>query len=231
MIQPPVTLNKVHLFASWIAKGVGPDLIVKANRIDNERISLPLSNRVPQPTGSGILRKRSSVRPNSAPNVKLLVENQNPAGNLHDFVWVGKSDKHRRTCRLTAQNRIILRPSYGSRPHYWEVGIESRLPPRCERRTQFVIDGIHAGRSWHIASGILHPDTRQVMREGGSSRGFGGSRLFTGLSECHRRECHYCYQDREQTRGPISHPQAPPKLVPKFQRAALSKSQNLRRLL
>jgi len=42
VIQPAV-LREVHLLASRIAKGIGPDLIVKPDRDDHKYISLPFA--------------------------------------------------------------------------------------------------------------------------------------------------------------------------------------------
>src|ERR1700686_663885 len=69
MVQPPVTLRKVRLVASRIAKDVGPDFVVKPDRVDDECVSLPLADRMDPATGSGILGKRSPIRADSAPNV------------------------------------------------------------------------------------------------------------------------------------------------------------------
>src|SRR5258707_8112602 len=101
-LHPPVTLRKVHLFASRITIGIGPDLVVKTNRVDDECVSLPFANGVPQPGGVRIFGKRSPICPDGAPNVILLEEHQHPARNLNDLKWVGKSEKSRGTCRLTA---------------------------------------------------------------------------------------------------------------------------------
>src|SRR5580704_14792845 len=102
MIQPPVTLRQVHLFASRIAIGIGPNPVVKPGRLHNKRISLPPADRVAKPTGDGDLGKRSTVCPNSAPDVVLLEKHQHPAGSLNDLKWIGKGEKPRGACWITA---------------------------------------------------------------------------------------------------------------------------------
>src|SRR6267143_6798642 len=69
MVQSTVTLGKVHLFAARIPREIGPHFVVETNRFDNECVSLPPANRVPQPTGAGIFWKWPPVGPDSAPNV------------------------------------------------------------------------------------------------------------------------------------------------------------------
>src|ERR1700730_7659948 len=69
MIQSSVALREVHLFATRITIGIGPDPVVKTNGVDDECVSLPLSSRVSQPSRVGIFGKCSPVRPNGAPNV------------------------------------------------------------------------------------------------------------------------------------------------------------------
>src|SRR5690349_683812 len=106
MIQAPIALGQVHFLAARIAVGIGPDLVVKPDCFDNECISVPPANRVPEPTGVGIFRKLSPVSPDGAPNVILLEEHQHPPRNLDDLKWVGKSEKAWRARGVTAQDRI-----------------------------------------------------------------------------------------------------------------------------
>src|SRR5467141_4036829 len=71
MVQSTVTLSKVHLFAARIPREIGPHFVVETNRFDNERVSLPPANRVPQPTGVWIFGKWPPFGPDGAPNVEL----------------------------------------------------------------------------------------------------------------------------------------------------------------
>src|SRR5580700_1224750 len=117
MIQAPVPLGQVHLFAARIAIGIGPDLVVKPDRVDYECVAVPLANRVSEPAGVGVFWEGSPVGPDRAPDVVLLKEHQHPAGNLDDLEWIGKSEKPRRACWVTAQNWIVFLSRNGPRSY------------------------------------------------------------------------------------------------------------------
>src|SRR6202043_4170474 len=102
MVQPPVAFRQMHLFASRIAVWIGPNLVVKSDCVDNERISLPFADRLPQPGRVGILGKWPPIRPNGAPDVILLKQHKYPAWNLDNLKWIGKSEKPWRPSRVTA---------------------------------------------------------------------------------------------------------------------------------
>src|SRR6266566_7220199 len=117
MLQSPVALGKVHLFAARIPREIGPHFVVKPNRFDNERVSRPPANRVPQPTGVGIFGKRPPVGPDGAPNVQLLEKHEHPARNLNDLHGIWKDQKLWRTARLAMQGCAIFRASNGPGSH------------------------------------------------------------------------------------------------------------------
>jgi len=74
MIQPPVALGKMCLFAPGIPEGIVPLFVVKPGRFDNECVPILPANGVPQPSWPVILGKRPPVRPDGAPNVSQLKE-------------------------------------------------------------------------------------------------------------------------------------------------------------
>src|ERR1700674_368849 len=193
VIQSPVALRQVHLFAARIPKAIHPHLVVKTNGVDNEGISLPLAHRVPQPSGIRILGKRSPVRPDRAPGVILLEEHKHSAGNLNDLKWIGKNKKSWRTIRLTAQSWVAFLAWNGPRTRYGFRGIELRLSPSRQGRTHLFIDGIHSREPWPSARGILHPHSRQIVREGERhSLIFFRFGWLAGLSQHHLRKGQHC---------------------------------------
>src|SRR5467141_1795412 len=202
MVQSAVTLGKVHLFAARIPREIGPHVVVETNRFDNERVSLPPANRVPQPTGVWIFGKWPPVGPDGAPNVELLEEHEHPARNLNDLHGVGKDQKLWRTARLAMQGCAIFRASDGPGSHQGLGGIELRLPPRRQRRANSIVDAIHARESWFSAVRVLHPNSRQIMgkrrgcRRGHSGR-FGCSRSRTLLGKHIRQDSQCCYENAE----------------------------------
>ena len=62
MIQPPVALGKMWLFAPGIPEGIVPLFVVKPNRFDNEFVSILPANGVPQPSWVGILGNQPPVQ-------------------------------------------------------------------------------------------------------------------------------------------------------------------------
>src|SRR5882672_6872795 len=202
VIQSPVALGQVHLFAARIPREVGPHFVVETNRFDNERVSLPPANRVPQPTGVGIFGKRPPVGPDGPPNVQFLEEHEHPARNLNDLHGVGKDQKLRRTARLAMQGSAVFRASNGPRSHQGLGGIELRLPPRRQRRANSIVDAIHARESWFGAIRVLHPNSRPIMGEGRGfrrdrSERFGWSRSRTLLGKYIRQDSQCCYENAE----------------------------------
>src|SRR6266478_6656323 len=214
MIQPPIALGKVRLVTPRIPIGIDPLLVVEPNRFDNECVSFPLANRVPQPTGVGIFGKWPPVRPDGAPNVLLLEEHEHPARNLYDLKWVGVIEKLGRAVRIAAQGRSILLTRDSLRSHQGSRGLEPRLPPRRQGRAKSLIHGIHAGRSWHIPLRILHPNSRQIMGEGwGRVSSLLCIGRLTGLRIRDRQKGQSCTQDREQSSEPCAKNIPPRKTV------------------
>src|ERR1700704_3174064 len=200
MIQPAVAFGKVRLFAPRIPVGIDPLLVVEPNRFDNECVSFPLANRVPQPTGVGIFGKWPPVCPDGAPNVLLLEEHEHPARNLHDLKWVGMIQKLGRAVRIAAQRWSILFTWDSLRSHEGSRGLEPRLPPRRQGWTKSLIHGIHAGRSRHIALRILHPNSRQIMGEGwGRISSLPRIGRLAGLSNRNRQKGQSCTQGCDQS--------------------------------
>jgi hypothetical protein len=79
MIQPPVALGMMCLFAPGIPEGIVPLFVVKPNRFDNECVPILPANGVPQPSRVGILGKRPPARPDgrqtcpSSKNISTLL--------------------------------------------------------------------------------------------------------------------------------------------------------------
>jgi hypothetical protein len=66
LVDTPIPLLELHLVAVRIAEMIQPCPVVKTNRIDDESIALPSSNRPPKPSWIRILRKRRPIRPDLA---------------------------------------------------------------------------------------------------------------------------------------------------------------------
>ena len=84
----------------------------------------------------------AAVRPNGAPDMMLLIENKNAAGNLNNFIWIWMNDDFGNALRLaTKHGRIIFLPWDGPGPKLWIRCIESRLPSRSQWRARLFVDG------------------------------------------------------------------------------------------
>src|SRR5580704_8220298 len=60
---------QVHLVAVRISEVVEPGSVVVTDRVDDKSVSLPFANGVSVPGWVGILRQRSAIGPNRAPDV------------------------------------------------------------------------------------------------------------------------------------------------------------------
>src|SRR5579864_758836 len=56
MVDPPVTLREMQLLAARVSPRVRPKPVVEADCVDNERVPLPMADRIPKPARVGILR-------------------------------------------------------------------------------------------------------------------------------------------------------------------------------
>src|SRR5487761_653769 len=101
----------------WISRAVDPGAVVQAGRIDDQRvIPLPVADRVSVIPRIGraflraasVLGKLSSVHPDFAPSLLILIENNDAVGhgrerNTPDLVHVAS----REAKRITGAERII----------------------------------------------------------------------------------------------------------------------------
>src|ERR1700730_7707013 len=201
-VQSPVALGQMGLLAARISVGIGPILVVKANRIENESVALPFANRVAQITWVGIFGEWPPVGPDGAPDMLLLEKHEHPSGNLNDLKWIRMIEDFWRTIWITFQGWAVLLARDRLGTHQWSCGIEPGLPPRSQRRTKPLIHSVHAGSSRHIALRILHPNSGQIVGERlGRALSFCRFGYFASLSERERRPGQRrpqdCYVNRE----------------------------------
>jgi hypothetical protein len=64
----------------------------------------------------------------------------------------------------------MTRRAARGRPMQGNYGIQSRLHLGRKWRTEILVNAVHPGGAWNIAAGKLHPNSRQIVREGGSFR-------------------------------------------------------------
>ncbi len=60
-IAPMKSLLNAHVLAMAVSPGIEPCQIIKAHRVDHERVAFPFSDRVSQPRGSRIGRQFAAV--------------------------------------------------------------------------------------------------------------------------------------------------------------------------
>src|SRR5262245_37339155 len=130
VIDPTVTLDCAHLIAMRLALRSKPGLFIKADCFDNERISVPFTDRISVPSRIRIVRELTSVYPDFADRVLTFEKHQNPSGNMDDFKGPNDEQNTRETHRIAFQDRIVpTRRGFGAVP--WFVRVVLRLaPPR-----------------------------------------------------------------------------------------------------
>jgi hypothetical protein len=65
-VAPVVALRDVQSFAVRVAHDIEPGLVIEAAGLDYQRVTLPLSDRVAEPSRFGVLRKRPAVSVDAA---------------------------------------------------------------------------------------------------------------------------------------------------------------------
>src|SRR3984885_4450662 len=71
--------------AVGVSSAIQPGLVVETDRIYNQRVALPMTDRVPQPRGSESCIVLSPVGENLADEVVELEQHDHPAWHLHDL--------------------------------------------------------------------------------------------------------------------------------------------------
>src|SRR3981081_4084409 len=92
-----------------MAYAVKPRLVIKTGCLDDQIVSIPSANRIPQPGGVEILGKCSSIHPDFANRVKLFEVHQNSAGNLNHLKRMNTPVESRDADWIAMQNRVRIR--------------------------------------------------------------------------------------------------------------------------
>src|SRR5579864_1664538 len=86
---------------------VEPGLVVETNRIDDQSVSLPLSNRVAHPAGIQILGMPPPIGPDLADEVAELVDDKHAAGYHENFHGKIEKINSRHAGRVALQGSVV----------------------------------------------------------------------------------------------------------------------------
>ena len=84
-ITPCELLRNAHGFGMRMPGIVKPRLVIEPNRVRDEHIAFPLTNRIAKPGRIRYFGKPTSIRKDLAIVVELFVENEDHAGSLGDL--------------------------------------------------------------------------------------------------------------------------------------------------
>src|SRR6266850_6086753 len=133
VVNAPDAFNKVHGVAVWITFPIECGLVVKTDRIGNERISLPLANRVAHPQRAQLFVMRAPVCVDSAHEVIELEEHDHLTWNLDDLHWKVEKIDPRHTRWKATENRITQYGAWAGTAEYGIGRLKFRLCPRRHR--------------------------------------------------------------------------------------------------
>ena len=89
---------------------IEPRSVVKSIRLDNEYISLPVTDRVSQHSRIGIFRELASIGPDLSMDVVPVEQLKHTAGNLNEFEVpriVFQKQQARYSQRIAISHRIV----------------------------------------------------------------------------------------------------------------------------
>src|ERR1700693_59809 len=144
MVRPPDALDKVQCFAMRVADAVQPSLVVEIHSISDQRVSLPMSNRVAHPQGTETRIVRAAVCKNLMADGVVFKKQDDFAGRLNHLHREGIKNNPRVTGWSTGVVNRVVRFREGIRTSS-EGGFGSlilRLAPSSHRRL-FLVELIH----------------------------------------------------------------------------------------
>src|ERR1700686_731209 len=113
MVHAPITFHDVHVLTVRIAPTIDPGFVIKANRIDYQCVTVPLTDGVSVPRRVRVLWEFAAIHPDFTVHVIALKIEQDPSRDLDNLKCSAHDAGHTR--RITAQNRVIS-PWGASRP-------------------------------------------------------------------------------------------------------------------
>src|SRR5437660_4879543 len=84
-VEAVISLLQCHFVGMRIAEMIEPRSVVKGIRLDNEYISLPVTDRVSQHSPIGIFRELASIGPDLSMDVVPVEQLKHTAGNSNEF--------------------------------------------------------------------------------------------------------------------------------------------------
>src|SRR5437879_12854044 len=93
---------------------INPGSVIETDRVDDQGISFPFTDRVAHISGIQILGMSPPVGVDLAHDVVALEEHDHPARNLDDLLWVGNEHDAGYAGRKTTNGRVrVRRPECG----------------------------------------------------------------------------------------------------------------------
>ena len=112
VIQPPVALGHMEHLRVWqsaTAEAAQPALVVKTNGIHDERVSVPLTDRMSHPCWVPIRRMAASVEKNLTKPRHVLKKDDQQRARLHEFLDKGScAARHWRRSRKAVVMRSVF---------------------------------------------------------------------------------------------------------------------------
>src|SRR5271165_6779626 len=140
VIDPPEALDEVQSVAMWMTDAVQPGLIVEIYGVNDQRISLPVPDRVSHPHGAEAGVMRTSVRVNLTPQGVILEKHDDFARRLNKLQRERMNVSPRQAGRKTAMvNGVVcFREGIGVSAEGRFCGFVLRLAPGGHGRLFFV---------------------------------------------------------------------------------------------
>src|SRR5438046_2342863 len=96
-IRPPVAFRDAQFFTVRHALAVQPRLVVEANRVHDERVAVPLRNRISHPKRLEILRMAASIQKQLAIAMNVsLIQNHDELWSLNEFLGKWRNPRNAR---------------------------------------------------------------------------------------------------------------------------------------
>src|SRR3981189_774831 len=137
MANAGYALDKVHGVAVWITFPIERGFVVKTDCIGNERISLPLANRVAHPQWAHFFVMRAPVCVDPTHEVIELEEHDHLTRNLDDLHWKVEKIDPRHTRWKATENWITQYGAWAGTAKYGIGRLKFRLCPRRQRGGRF----------------------------------------------------------------------------------------------
>src|SRR4029453_15735233 len=94
-LRTTITFDGVQLLGVRVAGKVEPELVVEADRVDDERVAFESSDRVAVPRRIGICRMRTAVHEDLPVAVDVALEQEEHVrGRLQDAPWIRRLARH-----------------------------------------------------------------------------------------------------------------------------------------